>query len=187
MPEQPSLSHWEGLLFPDTYQFSEQSTAVDMLTRMARTLDVRMAQVDWTAFEEAGFTQYQGIIIASLIESEVRVAEERPVVSSVIRNRLEIGEVLGIDATTLYAQATRDPSEIDVDFESPYNTRRVAGLPPTPISAPGLASLQATAAPADTEFLYYVLAAEDGSHTFAETIEEHNANVAESRESGLIP
>ncbi len=186
IPAEPTFADWEGLLFPDTYEFSEESTASDILNRLARTMQVRMDSVDWTAFEEAGFTKYEGIIIASLIESEVQVAEERPLVSSVIRNRLEIGEILGIDASTLYAQGIRAASEIDVDFDSPYNTRRYGGIPPGPISAPGLASLEAAANPADSEFLYYVLADEDGSHAFAETLEEHNANVAVSREAGLL-
>lgn len=186
IPANPDFTDWEGLLFPDTYQFSEATTAADMLNRMSRTMQVRMDAVDWTEFEAAGFTRYEGIIIASLIESEVRVADERPLVSSVLRNRLEIGEILGIDASTLYAQQTRDPSEIDVDFDSPYNTRRYGGLPPGPISAPGLASLQAAAEPAETDFLYYVLSSEDGSHAFAETLEEHNANVAKAREDGLL-
>jgi UPF0755 protein len=186
IPREATLADWEGLLFPDTYEFSEQSSASDILNRLARTMQVRMDSVDWTAHEEAGFTRYEGIIMASLIESEVQVADERPLVSSVIHNRLEIGEILGIDASTLYAQGIRAASEINVDFDSPYNTRRYGGLPPGPISAPGLASLQAAANPADTDFLYYVLAAEDGSHVFAETLAEHNANVAISREAGLL-
>jgi UPF0755 protein len=188
MPDSPTLQDWEGLLFPDTYEFSELSTATDILNRMARTMESRMNSVDWTSFEEAGFTRYDGIVIASLIESEVRVADERPIVSSVIRNRLDDGEILGIDASTLYAQGTRDPAEIDVDFDSPYNTRRVGGLPPGPIAAPGLASLQAAAAPADTPYRYYVLAnAETGAHVFAETEAEHEANVEKAREDGVIP
>lgn len=146
-----------------------------------------MASVDWSAFEEAGFSQYQGVIIASLIESEVRVAEERPIVSSVIRNRLTDGARLDIDATILYALDSRDPSVIDVGFDSPYNTRLVPGLPPTPISAPGLASLQAAAQPDDTEFRYYVLSSLEGSHAFSVTLDEHNAAVAESRAAGIIP
>ncbi|MGF1664847.1 MAG: endolytic transglycosylase MltG [Acidimicrobiia bacterium] len=186
IPAEPTFADWEGLLFPDTYEFSEQSSASDILNRLARTMQVRMESVDWTAFEEAGFSRHEGIIIASLIESEVQVAEERPLVSSVIRNRLEIGEILGIDASTLYAQGIRAASEIDVDFDSPYNTRRYGGIPPGPISAPGLASLEATANPADSDFLYYVLADADGTHVFAETLEEHNANVAISREAGLL-
>jgi UPF0755 protein len=186
IPEDAAYTDWEGLLFPDTYEFSEESSASDILNRLARTMQVRMDSVDWSEFEAAGFTQYEGIIIASLIESEVQVADERPLVSSVIRNRIEIGEVLGIDASTLYAQGIRAASEIDVDFDSPYNTRRYGGLPPGPISAPGLASLEAAAQPAETDFLYYVLADEDGSHVFAETLEEHNENVAVAREAGLL-
>lgn len=183
----PSLTDWEGLLFPDTYRFSEEATPTDMLGRLANTMEQRMDAVDWSELEAAGFTRYEGIIVASLIESEVRVGEERPLVSSVIRNRLADGARLDIDATVLYAMGIRDPAAIDVGFESPYNTRLVAGLPPGPISAPGLAALEAAAAPADTEFRYYVLAAEDGSHAFAETLEEHNANVAAAREAGIIP
>jgi UPF0755 protein len=186
IPAEPTFADWEGLLFPDTYEFSEESTASDILNRLARTMQVRVDSVDWAAFEAAGFSRYEGIIIASLIESEVQVAEERPLVSSVIHNRLEIGEILGIDASTLYAQGIRAASEIDVDFDSPYNTRRYGGIPPGPISAPGLASLEAAANPADSDFLYYVLADEDGSHVFAETLEEHNENVARSREAGLL-
>lgn len=187
LPDQPTLTDWEGLLFPDTYRFSEAATAVDMLGRLANTMEQRLDAVDWTGLEQAGYSRYEGIIIASLIEAEVRVAEERPIVSSVIFNRLADGARLDIDATVLYAQGIRDPGLIDLTFDSPYNTRLVAGLPPGPIAAPGLASLQAAASPADTEFRYYVLTAEDGSHAFAETLEEHNANVAASREAGIIP
>lgn len=187
LPDDPTLAHWEGLLFPDTYRFSEEATPAGMLRRLASTMEQRMDSVDWSALEAAGFTRYEGIIIASLIESEVRVSEERPIVSSVIRNRITDGARLDIDATVLYAMGIRDPSLIDVTFDSPYNTRLVAGLPPGPISAPGLSALQAAAAPADTEYRYYVLADEDGSHAFAVTLEEHNANVAASREAGVIP
>ena len=187
LPEAPTLMDWEGLLFPDTYRFSAQATPADMLGRLSNTMQQRMDAIDWSSLEAAGFSRYQGIIIASLIESEVRVADERPIVSSVIRNRLSDGARLDIDATVLYAMGIRDPAGIDVAFDSPYNTRVVSGLPPGPISAPGLAALEAAAAPAETDFRYYVLTAEDGSHAFAATLEEHNANVAASREAGIIP
>jgi len=187
LEESLSLSDWEGLLFPDTYRFSSEATPADMLNRMARTMEQRIATVDWTEFTDAGLTLYEGIIIASLIESEVKVADERPLVSSVIRNRLNAEMLLQIDATVLYALGTRDPAEFDSSIDSPYNTYRFAGLPPGPISAPGLASLEAAAAPAETSYLYYVLSAEDGSHTFSETLEEHNAAVAKSREEGILP
>ncbi len=185
-PDERELSDWEGLLFPDTYEFRQSATAAEILNRMARTMETRVASVDWSEFEEAGFTRYEGIIIASLIESEVRVAEERPLVSSVVRNRLADDQRLEIDATVLYAVASRDPRSINLDVDSPYNTYRNSGLPPTPISAPGLAALQAAAAPADTEFKFYVLSAPDGSHTFSVTFEEHQAAVAKARADGLL-
>lgn len=186
MPEEPELSDWEGLLFPDTYEFSQNSTPEGILRRLVETMETRMASVDWTAFEAAGFTQYQGLIIASLIESEVRVPDERPLVSSVVRNRLRDGQRLEIDATVLYAVGSRDPRSISLDVDSPYNTYRVDGLPPTPISAPGLAALQAAAAPAETEYRYYVLSSPDGSHTFSITFEEHQAAVAKARAEGIL-
>ena len=94
---------------------------------------------------------------------------------------------LEIDATVLYALETRDVSQFDRSVDSPYNTYRVTGLPPTPIAAPGRASLEAAASPEETDFLYYVLSDFEGNHAFAETLEEHNANVAQAREDGVLP
>ncbi len=146
-----------------------------------------MAAVNWGDLEALGFSQYEGIIIASIIESEVRVAEERPLVSSVIQNRLGSEGFLEIDATVLYALGTRDIAQFDRSFDSPYNTYRYEGLPPTPIAVPGLASLQAAAAPAETEFFFYVLSSTDGSHTFSVTFEEHQAAIAKARADGVLP
>jgi UPF0755 protein len=94
---------------------------------------------------------------------------------------------LDIDATVLYALGTRDVSLFDRDVDSPYNTYVVNGLPPTPIASPGRASLEAAAAPDDTEFLYYVLSDLEGHHAFGTTIEEHNANVEQARADGVLP
>ncbi|HEX2154412.1 MAG TPA: endolytic transglycosylase MltG [Acidimicrobiia bacterium] len=187
MPESPQLSDWEGLLFPDTYEFSQASTAASMLQRMASTMEERVGQVDWSGLEEDGYDRYEGIVIASLIESEVRVADERPVVSSVIHNRLDEEMLLQIDATVLYALDTRSPEDFDPEVDSPYNTYRFTGLPPTPIAAPGLAALEAAANPDDTEFLYYVLSAPDGSHTFTTNLDDHNEAVRQAREDGVLP
>ena len=186
MPSSPQLSDWEGLLFPDTYEFARTATPASVLQRLATTMEQRVAGIDWDEFRDAGWSIYDGIILASLIESEVRIDEERPIVSSVIHNRLEIGMKLDIDATILYALDTRDVAEFDREFESPYNTYIVNGLPPGPISAPGRASLAAAAAPDETNFLFYVLSTLEGHHAFAETIEEHNANVAKAREDGVL-
>ena len=187
MGDAPTLTDWEGLLFPDTYEFARSATAVDILQRLASTMEQRVGSVDWTALEDAGYDVYEGITIASLIEAEVRVAEERPLVSSVIANRLADEMLLQIDATVLFALNTRDPAEFNNEVDSPYNTYQVTGLPPTPISGPGLAALEAAAAPADTEFLYYVLSDSDGSHTFTTNLDDHNAAVQQAREDGVLP
>ncbi len=187
MPEEPGLRDWEGLLFPDTYEFSQTAEPAAILQRMASTMEQRVDSIDWTDWEGLGYTPYEGIVLASLIETEVRVEEERPLVSSVIHNRLAEGMLLEIDATVLYALGTRDVSEFNNEVDSPYNTYRSPGLPPTPIAVPGNASLEAAAAPADTPYFYYVLSDEDGNHAFAETLDEHNANVAQAREDGILP
>lgn len=187
MPAEPELTDWEGLLFPDTYEFSRSASPADILQRMASTMEQRVNSIDWTAWEEAGYSVYQGIIAASIIETEVRLDDERPLVSSVIHNRFELGMPLEMDATVLYALDTRDVTLFDRTIDSPYNTYQVTGLPPTPIASPGRASLQAVPAPADTDFLYYVLSDFEGNHVFATTLEEHNANVAAAREAGVLP
>lgn len=187
MPDEPTLQDWEGLLFPDTYEFSRSAAPEVMLERMALTMEQRVDSIDWSEWEDLGHTQYEGLVLASLIETEVRRDEERPIVASVIYNRLAEGMALEIDATVLYALGTRDVAEFDREVDSPYNTYRNPGLPPTPIAAPGRASLEAAAAPDDTGFFYYVLSDEEGRHTFAETLEEHNANVQQAREDGILP
>lgn len=187
MPEQPTLANWEGLLFPDTYEFAQTAEPAAILQRMAATMEQRVDSIDWSAWEALGYTPYQGLVLASLIESEVLLDEERPTVSSVIHNRLAEGMKLDIDATVLYALGTRDVAEFNRDIDSPYNTYIVTGLPPTPISAPGRASLEAAATPAATPYFYYVLSDLEGHHAFAETLEEHNSNVAQAREDGVLP
>jgi UPF0755 protein len=187
MPADPVLSDWEGILFPDTYEFTAAAEPADILQRLASTMEQRVDSIDWTRVEEAGMSIYDGLIIASLIESEVLLDEERPTVSSVIHNRLGQGMKLDIDATVLYALGTRDASLFNNEVDSPYNTYLVNGLPPTPIAAPGRASLEAAAAPEETEFLFYVLSDLEGHHAFAATLEEHNANVAQAREDGVLP
>jgi UPF0755 protein len=187
MPEEMTLTDWEGLLFPDTYEYSQGAAAEAILQRMASTMEQRVNSVDWSTWEANGYTPYEGIVVASLIETEVRVDEERPIVASVINNRLADGMALDIDATVLYALGTDDPAEFDREVDSPYNTYLFPGLPPTPIAAPGRASLEAAANPDNTDFYFYVLTDEEGRHAFATTLEEHNANVADSRERGILP
>lgn len=187
MPEEVTLADWEGLLFPDTYEFSRSAEAASILQRMASTMEQRVNSVDWGDWLALGYSEYEGIILASLVETEVRVDEERPVVASVIHNRLADGMKLDIDATVLYALGTNDPTRFDNTIDSPYNTYLVAGLPPTPIASPGRSSLEAAANPADTPYYFYVLADTEGGHAFAETLDEHNANVEQARADGVLP
>lgn len=186
-PDPESLTDWEGLLFPDTYEFSRSASASAILQRMASTMEQRVDSIDWSAVEALGLSVYEGVIIASLIETEVLLDVERPLVSSVLHNRLELGMKLDIDATVLYAVDSRDIADFDREVDSPYNTYIVNGLPPTPIAAPGRASLEAAANPDTTDFLFYVLSDLEGNHAFAATLEEHNANVARAREDGVLP
>jgi UPF0755 protein len=133
-------------------------------------------------------TPYEVVIVASLIEKETSRPEERPMIARVIYNRLARGMTLGIDASVLYAigeqkdQITRRDLEID----SPYNTRKFPGLPPTPISAPGRASLEAALNPVDGPWLYYVIADTDGRHFFTDDYEEFLDASDEARSKGLL-
>ncbi len=181
------LESWEGLLFPATYEFFDDATATEILQRLASTMEVRVGEA-WPDGLPGGLTQYEGIIVASLIEAETRVEEERPLVSSVIANRLSLGMPLGIDATLVYALGERgspDPSSVADD--DPFNSRTQLGLPPRPIGAPGLASLQAAAAPEETDFLYYVLTSLDGTHSFTGNYDQFINWKNQARADGVIP
>lgn len=187
LPETPTLSDWEGMLFPDTYEFLRNSPPSEILQVLSDTMAERVGSIDWSGITAAGFDSYQGIIIASLIEAEVRVEEERPLVSSVIYNRIGEGMPLQIDASVLYGLNTRDSALFDSESESPYNLYKYLGLPPTPIGAPGRAALEASASPAQTDYFFYVLSTVEGGHAFAETYDEHLANVERSRQAGILP
>jgi UPF0755 protein len=131
----------------------------------------------------AGLTTRQVVSLAALVEKETARPEERPLVGAVYRNRLRIGMGMQADPTVIYAlqragQYDGNLTRADLQFDSPYNTYRYAGLPPGPIAAPGLASLQAAVRPADVPHLYFV-SRNDGTHVFADTLAEHNRNVQE--------
>ena len=159
---------WEGLLFPATYEFFGNATPAEMLQRLATELERRLETYDWSAVTGRGLSVYEGLVMASLVEAEAGTDEDRPLIASVINNRLERGMPLQIDATVLYAMEDRgrSPTLQDLQFESPYNTYLIAGLPPTPIGAAGAKSIEAVIDPADTDYLYYVLTSEDGAHSF---------------------
>ena len=170
---------FEGLLSPNTYEFRTDISAQEMLNELVSETDDDLQTVGVDGDE-----MYDTLIIASLIEREVRVPEEQRTVSSVIANRLADDQTLNIDAAVRYANALAGGEpEVDTDIDSPWNTYRVRGLPPTPIAAPGRAALEAAADPADTNFVYYVVCdVESGAHAFTRTLEQHNRNVARYRE-----
>jgi peptidoglycan lytic transglycosylase G len=185
---QDELVKWEGLLAPDTYEFRVDASPADILGLMAATLERRVDEMDWSALEALGLDAYDGLVIASLIEKEAKLNDERPVIASVITNRLEAGIALQIDATIIYALGENrgEVLNVDLEVESPYNTYKYPGLPPTPIGGVRTASIEAAANPADTEYFYYVLINSDGTHGFSETLEEHNRKKQEAKDAGVL-
>jgi UPF0755 protein len=161
----------EGLLFPSTYQVVEDDTAVTLAQRIVDEFERQVAQIDFSPIEAKGYSVYDAITVASMIEAEARVDEERPQIASVIYNRLDVGEKLGIDATVSYAIGEHivELTLSDLATDSPYNTRLNAGMPPTPIGAPGRSSLDAAADPAPGDLFFYVVSDCNGHHAFSET------------------
>ncbi|MFQ5967198.1 MAG: endolytic transglycosylase MltG [Acidimicrobiia bacterium] len=182
------LASWEGLLFPDTYQMARNWSAAEVLEVLVLTMEQNFSQVDWANTRADSLTPYERLIVASLVESETRLDRDRPLVATVILNRLDAGMPLQIDATVLYALGVRGrsptPSELEID--SLYNTYIYPGLPPTPISAPGAASLAAVAAAVEADYLYFVLTGSDGSHSFTSDYEEFLRWKEEAQEQGLF-
>ncbi|HKY77785.1 MAG TPA: endolytic transglycosylase MltG, partial [Acidimicrobiia bacterium] len=178
----------EGLLFPDTYLLTDKEDETAIVRRLVGRFDQVADEVGVaTADRPNGLGAYQLIVAASLVESEAKVNEDRPLIASVISNRLEIGMKLQIDATVLYAIGHKERVLYkDLEVDSPYNTYRIDGLPPTPISAVGRASLEAMLRPEKTTFLYYVLSDKSGKHAFATTPSEFEALKAEARKKGLL-
>jgi UPF0755 protein len=158
----------EGLLFPSTYQVAANDSAMDLVRRLATQFDEQFSTLDLSRIHAMGYTPYEAITVASMVEAEAKVDADRAKIAEVIYNRLDRGMRLGIDATIDYALGHHVTSltESDLAVESPYNTRLHTGLPPTPIGAAGLASLQAAVAPATGNLLYYVVADCQGHHFF---------------------
>ncbi|MFZ5651272.1 MAG: endolytic transglycosylase MltG [Bacillota bacterium] len=168
----------EGYLFPDTYHIGSGTTEEEIVGMMLDRFEAEIMSLDYERKAlEKNLTLHEAVTVASMIEGEAAVNEERQVIAGVIYNRLRMGMPLQIDATVKYALGGQ-PKKIyykDLEVNSPYNTYRVSGLPPGPISSPGRASLLAALNPAKTEYLYYV-AKPDGTHAFSSSLEEHNIN-----------
>ncbi|MGB5168183.1 MAG: endolytic transglycosylase MltG [Acidimicrobiia bacterium] len=184
-----ALTRWEGLLYPARYEMPEGSTPAEMLVVMAAETERRLATVDWSRLPELGVTKYEALIVASLIQREAGTAEDRPLIASVIYNRLEEGIRLQIDATVVYSLG-ESPGRVlaeHLEIDSPWNTYRIDGLPPTPIGTSQIESIVAAADPAESEYLFYVLVSPDGSHGFSKTYEEHQEKIAQAKADGVLP
>jgi UPF0755 protein len=206
----PGVTSLEGLLFPDTYQVSNGESEAQVITRMIAQME-RVANQEDIVTKGQKFLQspYGILTIASLIEREAKTDADRAKIARVIYNRLGNGMPLAIDASVRYGtqQAGLDPDAIPFgdqrQMPGPYNTYLVTGLPPTPIANPGRASIRAALNPAPNpsvgdplcaglpegtpcQYLYYVIAGEDGSHAFAATPEQHQANVDRAAAAGLL-
>jgi UPF0755 protein len=163
----------EGFLFPNTYDFLKDVTEADVLERLLAEFEKQASTLLWERAEALGISPYEAVIIASLVEREARVAEDRPKIARVIYNRLEKRMRLEIDATVQYALGSWDPILIaDREFDSPYNTYLHDGLPPGPIASPGRASLEAALSPSAGDWLYYVVIDAEGHHAFTASYQE---------------
>jgi peptidoglycan lytic transglycosylase G len=172
----------EGYLFPDTYVFPEGASATEIVQTMVREFEHEW-KPEWnTRLQALAMTRHDIITLASIIEKEARLPEERPVISAVYHNRLRLRMLLQADPTVQFAlghHVTRVLNR-DLAVKSPYNTYRSPGLPPGPIASPGRASIEAALFPADVKFLYFV-AHPDGHHEFRRTLREHEAAVRQMR------
>ena len=203
------ITSYEGLLFPALYEVAAYEDERSVVDRMLNEMRNRTLRLDIEAgAARLGVTPYEVLIIASLIEREVKVADERALVSRVIYNRLALDMELQIDAALFYgAPAGATFSEVR-DADSPYNLYRRKGLPPTPIASPGeaaiVAALNPAADPAESDeicasrtaaqrrsepcrYLFYVLADAEGRHAFSATYEQHQVRVDEARAAGILP
>lgn len=187
----PEVSKLEGLLLPETYSVEPKDDEAAILKRMVESFDAvaeRAGVAD--AQSKVGVSPYQAIIVASLVERETRFDDERAKVAQVIYNRLKKGMPLQVDATVIYALGKSADSDVrvlfkDLEIDSPYNTYKVKGLPPTPIAAPGEASLEAALNPDAGDFLFYVVTETSGRHSFARTGAEHAANIRKAEAAGV--
>jgi UPF0755 protein len=181
----PQARSLEGFLFPDTYRFTRKTTPEQILQTMVERFRQVLRQPLQSALNHSPYSLIQLVTLASLIEKETGVGNERNLVSAVLRNRLRIGMPLQCDPTLIYAAKLNgtfqgEINHLDLSVPSSYNTYRRTGLPPGPIANPGLDSLLAALNPASVDYLYFV-SNNQGGHVFSKTLEEHNRAVAAYR------
>src|SRR5512136_1131561 len=183
LSELPAGASLEGYLFPDTYRLPQDVRASDVIARMLANFDHRLTRKMRDDLASQKRTLLQAVTLASIVEREAVVEQERPLIASVYLNRLESGMALDADPTVQYGMASARakapwwPQLVQEDYravKSPYNTYLNPGLPPGPIASPGLASLQAVIDPAQTNFYFFrASCSRDGTHMFSKTLEEH--------------
>lgn len=179
----PQADNLEGYLFPDTYSLRRETPATTLVAQMVASFKKMFNDDLRAAAQSRGLSVREAVTLASLVEKESAVPDERPVVAAVYLNRRKIGMPMQADPTVIYAllRAGKYDGNIrkeDLQIDSPYNTYRYPGFPPGPIASPGKASLDAAVTPAEVDYLYFV-SKNDGSHVFARTLDEHNRNVQE--------
>jgi UPF0755 protein len=172
--EAPGSTNLEGMLFPATYEvlLSDRANATKLVQQMVTTFDQHADQLGLAqAAQQLGVSPYEVLTVASMVEEEAKLPQDRPKVARVIYNRLKQGMALGIDATVEYAlqQRVTNLTQSQLDTDSPYNTRVHTGLPPTPIGSPGDASLQAAMHPADGDWTYFVVTDKNGGEFFTDS------------------
>ncbi|MGB2698652.1 MAG: endolytic transglycosylase MltG [Candidatus Zixiibacteriota bacterium] len=178
------IKNLEGYLFPNTYNLYWGMEPEKIIRLMVEELNQELVDSLRKIVSEIGFTLFDMITFASLVESEAKIAEERPLISAVYHNRLKRGMLLQCDPTVIYALSPLNRPLVlkDLEFDSPYNTYIYPGLPPGPINNPGKASILATLFPANVDYLYFV-ARGDGSHIFSSTLEKHNEAIREIKKN----
>ncbi len=180
----------EGFLFPATYELDPGASVDQLVSQQLQAFRQNIAGVNLSYAKSKNLTVYDVLTIASMIDKEVMVPSERPLVAAVIYNRLHRGMPLGIDATTRFEfhNYTGEITQSQLQSPSPYNTRTHAGLPPTPIGNPGLAAIQAAARPAKVNYLFYVVNGDgSGHHCFTASEQEFNQLVAASNSGRATP
>lgn len=165
----------EGYLFPDSYELNSTTTASQLVNSMLDTFGQRVGAEYVQAFAAQGLTLHQGLTLASIVEREVNIPADRPIVAQIFLKRFRDKQPLGSDVTVHYASDMAGVP-FNLDINSPYNTRKFVGLPPGPIASPGLSSLDAVAHPANTSYNYF-LSGKDGKTHYANTYAEHQQNI----------
>lgn len=175
LQELPEGSTLEGYLYPSTYEVFEDVTEEDIIKKMLNTFKEKYTDELKEKGNKLGMNTHEIVTLASIIEREAVLEEERPIMSGVFHNRLNVAMPLQSCATIQYALGERKPvlSNADVKIESKYNTYINAGLPPAPISSPRIESIQAAVEPADVDYLFFVRTGDDGSHTFSKSYNQH--------------